>query len=209
MEKSERFWDRTARRYARQPVKDEEGYRKTLEDTRKYLGPEKTVLEIGCGTGTTALILAGDVGEFTATDISSKMIAIANEKRKSQNADNVHFLKATLFDDVLKREAFDVILAYNVIHLLEDTEQAMARIHALLKPGGIFISKTACLREQSRLWPMLAAVVGRLLRIGPIRSFSIADYEEAMTTQGFEIVETYTYFPKPPRLFAVAKKGAS
>jgi len=55
MNKSEKFWNKCARKYSKEKIKDEEGYRKTLEDTQKYLGQEKIVLEIGCGTGTTAL----------------------------------------------------------------------------------------------------------------------------------------------------------
>ena len=64
---------------------------KTLNDTRKYLNSEASVLEIGCGTGTTALKLAGNVHSMTATDISSSMIAIAQEKAKEQKKEKCSF----------------------------------------------------------------------------------------------------------------------
>jgi len=204
--KSEKFWNKTARKYSKQPVKDEKGYHKTLEDTKKYLGREKTVLEIGCGTGTTALKLADCVKELTATDISSTMIEIANEKAVVQKVENVRFAQSTLFDETLEKESFDVILAYNLIHLLEDTAQVMKRIHELLKPGGFFISKTACLSEKSKFWPLAAFVVGKVMRVGSIQNFNIAELEEATTKEGFEIIETHTYLPKPVRRFVVARK---
>jgi len=207
MNKSEKFWDKTAKKYSKSNIKDKEGYNKTLDDTRKFLKREAAVLEIGCGTGTTALKLAGSVNEMTATDISSNMIAIAKEKAEEQKVQNVNFAQSTLFDEKLKMESFDVILAYNLIHLLEDTDQVMKRINELLKPGGVFISKTSCLSEKSRLWPILALVMGKVLRIPHIKCFTIAALEEAMTHQGFEIIETHVYFPKPPRLFAVARKN--
>jgi len=207
MNKSEKFWDRIARRYSKSAVQDKEGYHKTLDDTRKFLKREAAVLEIGCGTGTTALKLADSVNAMTATDISSNMIAIAKEKAEEQKVQNVNFLQSTLFDEKLKKESFDVILAFNLIHLLEDAQGAMKRINELLKPGGLFISKTSCLSEKSRLWPILALIMGKVLRVGNIQCFTIAELKEFMASEGFEIIDTHTYFPKPLRLFAVARKN--
>jgi len=206
MNKSQKFWDKTAKKYSKSDIKDKEGYNKTLDDTRKFLKREAAVLEIGCGTGTTALKLSQSVNEMTATDISSNMIAIAQEKAKDQGVHNVHFAQSTIFDENLKKESFDVILVFNLIHLLEDTKSAVKRISELLRPGGLFISKTSCLSEKSRLWPILALVMGKVLRIPHIKCFTIEELREFMTNEGFEIIDTHTYFPKPPRLFAVAKK---
>ncbi len=206
MNKSERFWDKFAKKYSKSDIKDKEGYKKTLDDTRKFLKRESTVLEIGCGTGTTALKLAGCVNEMTATDISSNMIAIAKEKADEQKVQNVNFAQSTLFDEKLKKESFDVILAFNLIHLLEDTQAAIERISELLKPGGLFISKTACLSEKSKLWPILAFVVGKVMRVGHIQCFTIVEFKEFITNEGLEIIDTHIYFSKPPRLFAIAKK---
>ncbi len=207
MNKSEKFWDKIARKYSKEKIKDEEGYRKTLEDTRKYLSNEKTVLEIGCGTGTTALKLADSVNEMTATDISSNMIVIAKEKSEEQGVKNVRFMQSTVFDERHKEDSFDVILAFNLFHLLEDSQAAMKRIHELLKPGGIFISKTPCLKEKSLLWPILAPIVATVMRVGCVKSLTIPGLQEIMTREGFDIIETYVQFPKPPRLFVVARKS--
>ena len=206
MNTSEKFWDKTARKYSRQKIKDEAGYQRTLEDTKKYLGPEKTVLEIGCGTGTTALKLAGFVKELIATDISAQMIEIANEKADAQRVHNVRFSKGTLFDESLAPESFDVILAYNLIHLLEDTDRVLRRIYGLLRPGGYFISKTPCLREKSWLMPVVAFVMSRVVGVGHLEYWTIGEWETAIKNEGFEIIETHRYPPKPIRLFAVARK---
>lgn len=55
------------------------------------------------------------------------------EKRKITNS---YFTHAAIFDERLKTEFFDAILAFNVLHLVEDTPQVLARINRLLKPGG-------------------------------------------------------------------------
>ncbi len=207
MDKSAKFWDKIARKYSKSDVKDKEGYQKTLDDTRKYLRKDATVLEVGCGTGTTALKLAGSVNEMTATDFSSNMIAIAKEKAEKQKIQNVNFVQSTLFDEKLKKESFDVILAFNFIHLLEDTESAMKRINELLRPGGLFISKTPCPSEKSKFFPILIFMIVKVIRLLYIKCFTIAELKEFMTNEGFEIIDTHIYSSKPPRLFVVARKG--
>jgi len=206
MKKEEKFWDKCARKYSKSAVKDKEGYQRTLEDTRKFLRKDAAVLEIGCGTGTTALHLAGSVNAMTATDISSNMIAIAKEKAEDQKVGNVNFMQSTIFDEKLVKGSFDVIIAFNLIHLLEDAQSAVKRISELLRPGGLFISKTSCLSEKSRIWPILASIAAKVLGIPYIKCFTIAELKDFMANEGFEIIDTHIYFPKPPRLFAVAKK---
>ena len=82
MYKEAKFWDKIAKKYAGQPIGDEEAYQKKLEKTREYLTPETEVFELGCGTGSTALLHAPYVKHIHATDISSAMIAIARERLK-------------------------------------------------------------------------------------------------------------------------------
>ncbi len=52
------------------------GYKHTLKETKKYLSKEKKVLELGCGTASTAVLLTNEVKDYTAVDISEKMIEI-------------------------------------------------------------------------------------------------------------------------------------
>jgi 2-polyprenyl-3-methyl-5-hydroxy-6-metoxy-1,4-benzoquinol methylase len=61
---------------------------------------------------------------------------------------NVDFAQTNLFDERYTKESFDVILAFNILHFLEDHRQALQRITELLKPGGLCISLTPCLREK-------------------------------------------------------------
>ena len=88
------FWDRLAERYAAQPVKDQDSYEKTLNRVRAHLTPKDQVLELGCGTGSTALTLSDAAGHIHATDISSGMIEIANRKAVAAGVTNVSFGQA-------------------------------------------------------------------------------------------------------------------
>jgi ubiquinone/menaquinone biosynthesis C-methylase UbiE len=204
---SARFWDKRADRYSKRPVKDRENYDKTLECTRKHLSTSDKVLEVGCGTGTTALLLAPSVEHITASDISSRMIEIASERAVAQSVENVRFDHATLFDEALEKGSFDVVMAFNFLHLLEDISGAVGRINALLKPGGLFISKTVCLAEQSRLWSALLAVMKPLGFAPYVRCLKVAELEDIITSADFELLEAGFYPPSPPSRFLVARKS--
>ena len=80
MDQSTKFWDRIADRYSKQPIADEAAYEKKLRITREYFRPDMEVLEIGCGTGSTAIVHAPYVKHIQAIDLSSKMIEIAHAK---------------------------------------------------------------------------------------------------------------------------------
>ncbi len=202
-----RFWDKRADRYSKSPVRDPASYERTLDCTRKHLNAGDEVLEVGCGTGTTALLLAPSVKRITATDVSSRMIEIAREKAANQKVGNVHFARATLFDDDLEKGPFDVVMAFNFLHLLEDIPGAVRRIGELLKPGGLFISKTVCLAEQSRLWGVLLAVM-RPLGFAPyVQCLRVAELQDTITRAGFEIIETGLHPPSPPSRYVVARRS--
>lgn len=207
MPDSARFWDKRADKYSKSPVKDQENYDRTLDCTRRHLSPSDEVLEVGCGTGTTALLLAPSVKQITASDISSRMIEIAREKASTQKVENVRFDRGTLFDHALTKGSFDVVMAFNFLHLLEDIPGAVHRVKELLRPGGVFISKTICLAEQSRLWSLLVAVM-RPLGFAPyVECLKVAELEDIITGAHFEIIETGLYPPSPPSRFIVARSS--
>jgi ubiquinone/menaquinone biosynthesis C-methylase UbiE len=209
MRNSAEFWDKLADKYSKKPVKDMENYNKTLDCSRKHLSTSDEVLELGCGTGSTALLLAPSVKQITASDISSRMIEIARGKAVTQEVENARFDRATLFDEGLEKGSFDVVMAFNFLHLLEDIPGAVHRVHELLKPGGLFISKTVCLAERSRLWSLLLAVMKPLGFAPYVRCLKVAELEDIITSTDFQIVETGFYPPSPPSRFIVARKSGS
>lgn len=203
-----RFWNRVARKYATDPIKDMAGYERTVDRTRHLLNGSATVLEIGCGTGTTALRLAPHVARLVATDISSEMIAIAREKAAAQNQSNVEFAAAPAHHAPWPDGTFDAVLAFNVLHLVTDRPALYAKLLAALKPGGLLISKTACLMEMNRLI-RLAVPVMRVIGKAPYVDFFTADeLEREIAAAGFAIVERARHGTKrkDARIFIVARK---
>jgi ubiquinone/menaquinone biosynthesis C-methylase UbiE len=205
-----RFWDRTARKYAADVIADPAGYERTLERTQHYLRAADAVLEVGCGTGTTALRLAPCVASLVATDVSGEMIAIAREKAAAQGCVNAVFETARADAPDRPDGSFDVVLAFNVLHLVAARDAVLRNIHRLLKPGGLFISKTPCLTQMGLPVRLLVPVMQAIGKAPHVAFFTDAELEREITAAGFKIVERARHGTrgKDARPFLVARKRA-
>ena len=204
-----RFWNRVARKYAADPIADMAGYEASLERTRGLLSTAHDVLEIGCGTGTTALRLAASTGRLLATDISAEMIAIAKEKLASQPTPQLSFALADADVPMFETATYDRVLAFNVLHLISNLDQTLAMAAKALRPGGLFISKTACIAEMNPLIPHLVLPLMRAIGKAPhVQCLNEAQLRAALTRQGFQIVsvERHGTQKKDFRVFIIASK---
>jgi ubiquinone/menaquinone biosynthesis C-methylase UbiE len=209
MQQAAIFWDKAAESYAKSPIQNIEAYNYTLERTRSYLSPTDRILEVGCGTGSTALLLARDVDQIIASDISSNMVQIARRKAHEDNVSNVQFIAADVFGEAIDDGPYDAVLALNLLHLIEDTGAALQRVHGLLKPGGIFISKTVCRpgKEAPLKYRFLRLVVPVMQLLGKapfVRFMKVHELEDLIQSQGFRILESGDH-PAPSR-YIVAQK---
>ncbi|MCA6114143.1 class I SAM-dependent methyltransferase [Bradyrhizobium sp. WSM 1738] len=204
-----RFWDRSSRRYAKSRIADPNGYERTLERTRAHLQPSDNVLELGCGTGTTALRLADGVRSYLATDISGGMIAIAKQKLAVEPIPALSFRTATAEELVHEESRFDAVLGFNYLHLVRDVPGTLRSIHALLKPGGLFISKTPCLGDMNLLIPLILLPVMRAIKMAPhVSSVGVSALERLIIDAGFDVLvrESHASKGKDQRPYIVARK---
>ncbi|MCO4848092.1 MAG: class I SAM-dependent methyltransferase [Yoonia sp.] len=196
------FWNNMADRYAARPVGDEASYEATLAVTRSYLTPSSHVLEIGCGTGSTALRLMPDVGQFHGTDFADKMIAIAAAKTSGE-----HVTFSVSSADAGPDGPFDMVIAFNLLHLLDDVPRTLARVSAQLKPGGVFLSKSAVLGEGAYHLARIPIAVMRLLGKAPYVKFMNRATLGQMITDAGLIIEDARQLPEGSRnRFIVARK---
>ena len=205
MASTAKFWDKIAERYAKKPIADENAYQEKLQLTRQYLNREMEVFEFGCGTGSTALLHASSVKHIYATDISAKMIEIAKRKAALEKISNVTFEQTSFEDITPKDSSFDVVLGLSILHLLDNKEAAIAKVYRMLKPGGVFVTSTACIADTMRLFKIVAPI-GRFFGLIPFVSvFTTRELLNALTHPGFKI--DYQWQPaKGKGVFIVAKK---
>lgn len=95
----------------------------------------KDVLEIGCGTGVHARLLAAAGARLaavdltpTAVDLTRRRLALAGLEADVREAD----AESLPFDDA----SFDFVWSWGVIHHSESTERVVAEIARVLRPGG-------------------------------------------------------------------------
>ena len=203
------FWNRIARKYAADAIADQAGYERTIKRVQALLTPAHQVLELGCGTGSTAFHLAPGVSQMLSTDVSDEMIAIAREKLAAHPLANLRFAVADADAPFSAEGAFDVALAFNLLHLVDDLPEALKAMFSAVKPGGLFISKTPCIGLMNPLIHWVAIPVMRAFgKAPPVKVFDATGLESTIQAAGFEVlsVEWHASKGKDVRPFIVARK---
>lgn len=191
--KDAHFWDKAAPKYAASPIEDEAGFENTLTRTRALFPAHARVLELGCGTGSAALRLADAAESYLATDISSGMLTIAEQKLDAarQNGFNANLSFRQAVAEGLAKEGshYDVVVAFSYLHLAGNMPEVLSHIRSMLAPGGLFISKTPCVGEMNRLI-QLAIPVMRWLGKAPsvVTACTTASLTQQVADAGFEIL---------------------
>lgn len=203
------FWDKVAPKYAQDPIKDLAAYEYTLERTKSYLGSDDRVLEVGCGTGSTALLIAPDVREIIGTDVSPAMIEIAASKARAGGITNATFQTSTARDATKVPDVVDAVLGFNLFHLVHGAEDIFSDIYKILPKGGHFISKTPCLGDKSvglkrYLFKAMIPPMQWFGKAPYVHFYTHKEYEDALKFAGFDIVEAGN-FPAISR-YVVARK---
>lgn len=200
--RSMRFWDSIAKRYAARQITDVAAYEALLADVASRLNPGDRVLEIGCGTGGTAIRLASHVASYTATDFSAEMIRIARSKLAPAT---LHF-ERTDAQRAFDGAPFDAICAFNVLHLVDDLPGLLRQIHSALKPGGVLICKTWCFADLGWKFRLLFAAL-RLIGMFPLAAQqSSASLARAITDAGFVIIDQRIFGTHPQNPYSVAQR---
>jgi ubiquinone/menaquinone biosynthesis C-methylase UbiE len=91
------------------------------------------VADLGCGTGTLALLLAAEGYAVDGVDFSPEMIRRAVEK---PTAGQVTFTEADADDPPLEPGGYDVVLCRHVLWVMPDPAATLRRWIRLLAPGG-------------------------------------------------------------------------
>lgn len=120
-------------------------YQQTVEFYKKILAREnchpRTAVDLACGTGSVALILAREGLEVTGVDLSEEMLTVASQKALEQENRPV-FVCQALQELRLPRGVDLAVCALDSLDYIldpEDCREAIDRVYKVLNPGGIFI----------------------------------------------------------------------
>ena len=204
MKDKTKFWNRIAKKYSKKPVPSKQIYEEKLKKTQALFTSQMEVLEIGCGTGTTALIHAPFVKQITATDFSPNMIQIAKDKALDKNIENVTFKVESIEEMDYGENQFDVIMAHSILHLLEDEVKVIKQLFELTKPGGYFISSTVCIEDFFRLFKYIWPIVSKTGFFPYVNALGSEQLVNTISQCGFTI--DHKWQPNNKTIFVIARK---
>ena len=168
-------WDAAAASFDEEPdhgLRDPEVRAAWAERLRDWL-PERAgdVLDLGCGTGSLALLAAGQGHRVTGVDRSPAMVALAREKLAGR--DGV-FLVGDAAAPPVGEERYDTVLVRHVLWTLPEPDRALRHWRDLLRPGGRLVLVEGVWGTVSpvgipagRLTALLAPLGGRV-RVQPL-----------------------------------------
>jgi SAM-dependent methyltransferase len=115
-------------------------------------------VDLGCGTGRHAAVLAGRYREVLGVDLSEQMLELA---RRHHAGPGVRFARRDLRDlrpDLDGR--FDLVLSAHTLHHVQDLDGALERIRELVAPGGraVLVDNVAARPAVPRRWFVAEAV---------------------------------------------------
>jgi SAM-dependent methyltransferase len=127
--------------YSDKDYKAEVDYIKNI--IKKYNPSAKTILDLGCGTGIHANLLASEGFQVTGVDLSTEMIEVANDKKNtdySENRDSLNFISGDIRSLRLE-EKYDVVVSlFHVFSYLSsnsDIKEGLETLNFHVKENGI------------------------------------------------------------------------
>lgn len=174
-------------------------YKGIAEKIKKYVTEDDVVLECACGTGLLTLPMAQTCKKLIATDYSVGMLR--QTKKKVKNYSNTKVGKASILELPFKEGEFDVVVAANVIHLLEVPAKAISELKRVCKSNGRIILPTYINNEKKN-----AIVAAKLLSAFGVkfkRQFSLATYQEFLASHHISQVEYSVVDGRMPCVFAI------
>jgi len=139
-----------------------------------------------------------------ATDISPEMIHNANKKLIKTKIQNIDFQIQDSYNLILPDKSFDIVIASNLLHLLYDPEKPINEVKRVMKDNGIFIAPTLCSGENTKS-KVISSIIGTLSGFKVVNKWSINDYKNMLTNNGFIITKTMIIYDKIPLAYVVMK----
>lgn len=139
MNQQAEFWNRMAAKYYKTPVKNQDAYKSKLDQISQLLHLNSDVLELGCGTGSTALLLSSEVRQYDACDFSKSMINIAKTRATEDDIHNISFTVEDIETFSIPSEKYDLVMAHSVLHLIDDADSVVESMMGALKPNGYIV----------------------------------------------------------------------
>lgn len=198
------FWDRAACVYDLfANVVNRRANRALCDVVAGLILPTDEALECACGTGLLSGVIARRCKSLIATDFSANMLRRA--EKKYGRLGNVKFERADILRLDFPDGRFDVVVAANVIHLLDEPYKALGELDRVCRPGGRIIVPTYMNRTDRGSTNGLSKAIGRA-GADFRREFTLESYRQFFAEAGYVDAKYTLCEGRIPCAVAVLKK---
>lgn len=144
------------------------------------------VLDVGCGTGASAVPAAEEVGSkgsVLGVDVAANMLHVAADKAAASGLRNIEFRVADMRRLGEPDESFDAIISVFSIFFVPDMEKQVAELWRMLRPGGRLI---ATVWGPNSFHPAADVFAEELRRVRPDIPPVVMPWERLIKPAGFQ-----------------------
>lgn len=194
------FWDRIAWLYDIAEGFNPKSYRAMLEGIKAVVPEGANVLDCAAGTGELSIAAAEKAGRVLCTDMSLPMLERARKKSAKKGIKNISFGERDILDLPDADNTYDIAVAGNVLHLLEEPEKAVRELCRVTKQGGRVILPTFMAKNSNPLIKIYT-----LLGYRTFSSYTVESYLKMLKSCGCGRVKVTKINGLIPVAFGVLK----
>ena len=197
------FWDKIAGLYDIAESLNRRAYKAMLNGVRAVVPEGAKVLDCAAGTGELSIAAAEKAGTVLCTDLSLSMLEVARKKCRKMGIPNIRFEERNIFalDDA--DDTYDIVIAGNVLHLIDDPQKAVKELARVVKNGGKLILPTFMTKENGRL-PLLLKLYS-LVGFHAAKHYNSSEYKKMLDSCGVGRVKVTVLKGAFPVAFGVIK----
>lgn len=198
------FWDYVAGGYdIFANLLNKKVHQALCERVEQEISDADEVLECACGTGLLSGVIAKKCKSLVASDFSVKMLEKA--KTKYREYPNIEFRLGNILQIEYPDEQFDVVVAANVIHLLEDPYRALSELDRVCRKDGKIIIPTYVNKYNKEKISGFVWMMGKV-GVNFKRQFTYDTYQTFINEAGYKNVRYFLMEGRIPCAVAIITK---
>lgn len=136
------FWDNVAGIYDITESLNGNVYKAMLRGVKQIVPEGAKVLDCAAGAGELSIAASEKAESVVCTDLSLAMLEQARKKCTKLGIENIRFEERDIFHMSDEDETYDIVMAGNVLHLIDNPEEAVKELYRVTKTGGKLILPT-------------------------------------------------------------------